>query len=143
MIVANLATYPPRRLHLIAVVGTIAPQVDRFNVVLNEYEELIPELNSFGNVRQVLPPEDLKDAGKFLPDTTGASHVFLVDDDLIYPSDFVAHTLASLAALPPGRFMGGYHGSIYQKPPFSLKPRHFKRWWRLHRRFHRRASAHH
>ena len=37
MIVANLATYPPRTSNLLQAITAIAPQVDRLNVVLTQY----------------------------------------------------------------------------------------------------------
>lgn len=127
MISANLATYPPRRNNLLPVVRAIAPQVDRLNVVLNEYDGTLADLEAFPNVVQIVPPVDTKDTGKFLPPVEGAAHVFLIDDDLVYPADFVARTVAAFEALGAG-FVGGYHGSIYVRPPFSLKPRRLRRW---------------
>jgi len=130
VITANLATYPPRRSNLLPVVRAIAPQVDRLNVVLNEYGSALPELEAFPNVVQIVPREDTKDTGKFYPPVEGASYVLLIDDDLVYPDDFVARTVATFDSLGSGRFLGGYHGSLYVKPAFSLKPKRFRRWLR-------------
>jgi hypothetical protein len=66
--------------------------------------------------------------GKFLPDVRDAAYVFLIDDDLIYPDDFISRTIAAFEALGSGRYVGGYHGSLYRKPAFSLKPKRFHRW---------------
>jgi hypothetical protein len=123
MIIANLATYPPRREHLLPVVQAIAPQVDQLNVVLNQYDATLSELDSIPNVKQILPDYDTKDVGKFYPDTTGADYVLMIDDDLIYPADFVEKTVARFEALGSGKFLGGYHASLYQKPEFSLSPK--------------------
>lgn len=127
MIVANLATYPARIETLPKVVAAIAPQVDQLNIVLNEYEAELPELTAFQTVRQILPPHDTKDTGKFFPNVTGAEYVFTLDDDILFPPDFVEVTLDKMRALGPGH-IGGYHASLYEKPPFSLKGRRFKRW---------------
>ncbi len=123
MIVANLATYPPRRDALLPVVQAIAPQVDRLNVVLNQYDDTLPELSGIANVEQIIPDYDTKDVGKFYPDVSGAEYVFLIDDDLIYPADFVSKTIERFDALGSGKFMGGYHASLYTKPEFSLSPK--------------------
>src|SRR5690606_1183095 len=61
--------------------------------------------------------------GKFYPDCTGAAHVFLIDDDLVYPPDYVSRTLAAMQALGDLPAMGGYHGSLYYRPTPSLNPR--------------------
>jgi hypothetical protein len=129
MIVANLATYPPRRARLPAVVRAVAPQVDRLNVVLNEYDAVPDELPRLDGVVPILPPEDTKDTGKFLPDVTGADEVFLIDDDLDYPPDYVSHTLAELRACGGGRVAGGYHGSIYVRPRIGLSRRKIRRYF--------------
>ena len=136
MIVANLATYPPRRDGLLKVVASLSPQVDRLNVVLNEYAGTVGELAAYGNVEQILPPADLKDTGKFWPDCRGAEFVFLVDDDILYPPDYVAQTLERIAALRPGirqLFLSGYPADVvhqrinlavdahFLQKPFSLQ----------------------
>lgn len=113
MIAANLATYPPRREGVVKVVEQLAGQVDRLNLVLNEYDQPLQELAHFENVRQILPEEDTKDTGKFYPDTSGAEFVLLVDDDIDYPEDFVSRTVSLFRQFGRG-FIGGYHGSLYQ-----------------------------
>lgn len=130
VIVANLATYPARRAGLAAVVAALAPQVDRLNLVLNQYEAPLDELAGFANLDQIIPSEDTKDAGKFYPDTTGADWLFCADDDIRYPPDYVARTLSAMRALPAGRWAGSYHGQIYCLPHFTLRPRSFLRWLR-------------
>jgi hypothetical protein len=130
MIVANLATYPPRREGLHQAVAALAPQLDRLNVILNEYDAELPELAGFANVRQILPEHDTKDAGKFYPDgATEAEFVFMVDDDLVFPDDFVASTVAKMRKLGPGH-IGGYHASLYEKPEPSLRLSRLKKWLR-------------
>lgn len=113
MIIANLATYPPRRESLENVVATISPQVDRLNIVLNQYDAVPVELERFPNVVPVIPKEDLKDVGKFQPDARDADYVFLIDDDIAYPPDYVAGSIRRLEAVGLENCMGGYHGSLY------------------------------
>jgi hypothetical protein len=128
MIVANMATYPPRRDGLLRVAAAVAPQVDRLNVVLNEYSGPVEELASYPNVHQIVPKTDTKDTGKFLPDVSTAEYVFLIDDDLIFPPDFVATSLERFRALGRGRFVAGYHTSLYYRPKLSLRTQAFRRW---------------
>lgn len=127
MIAVNLATYPLRRENLRNVVASLARQADLVNVVLNEYTAPLAELEDFKNVRQILPQLDTKDTGKFYPDLKGVETVLLVDDDIIYPSDYVALTLKRFRAIKAPA-IAGYHGSTYFKPRFSLVPRRFKIW---------------
>ena len=126
MIVANLATYPPRAAFLPTVLARIAPQVDVLNLVLNEYSQVPGWIAQHDSVVPVIPDHDTKDAGKFFPDISGAEHVFFIDDDILYPEDFVARSLERMAALGEGRFLGGYHCSIYRPPPLALSVRSLK-----------------
>lgn len=129
MIVANLATYPPRKEGVLDVVSVIAPQVDVLNVVLNEYDAPLDALDAYPNVAQHIPDADTKDTGKFLPDVDPEAVVFLIDDDLVYPADYVAAGMDGMAALGGGRVIYGFHGSTYHIPKFSLNTRELKRWW--------------
>jgi hypothetical protein len=134
MIVGTLATFPARRAHLAVAVAALAPQLDRLFVVLNEYTDSLPELNEFGNVEQIIPPHDLKDTGKFYPDMTDAEWVFTLDDDILYPPDYVTATLAKMAALGKRRVMGGYHGSVYIRQPLrGWRPRQLRYWLHTYR----------
>lgn len=116
MIIANLATYPSRRNNLEKVVEIISPQVDRLNIVLNQYDTVPVELEKFSNVVLIIPKDDLKDTGKFYPDVQEAEYVFLIDDDIIYPSDYVSSTVKSFEKLTFQNCIGGHHGSVYIKP---------------------------
>lgn len=116
MIVANMATYPARAAALREAVQRIAPQVDRLNVVLNEYDAVPEWLKEMPGVFALIPDEDLKDIGKFYPGVADSDVVILVDDDLLYPSDYVSHLVreATAAGLLSGRGgIGGLHGTIY------------------------------
>lgn len=126
MVVANMATYPPRREGAIRAVRQIAPQVDRLNVVLNEYDAPMAELSNLRNVEQILPDFDTKDTGKFYPDVSGADYVLLVDDDIDYPADFTRRTLELFAPFGGGH-MGGYHGSLYLGRWDYVRQRKFRR----------------
>ena len=116
MIVANLATYPPRLPNLNKVVDTLSAQVDRLNIVLNEFHEVPVELRRYSNVVPIIPEEDTKDVGKFLPAVEGDDTVLLVDDDILYPKDFVEETVRRFSSLGDDNFVASYHGSTYRKP---------------------------
>lgn len=116
MIIANLATYPPRRQNLEKVVAIISSQVDRLNIVLNQYDAVPVELGKYPNVVPIIPEDDLKDVGKFYPEVYDAKYVLLIDDDIIYPSDYVSATIKRFEQIPLQNFMAGYHGSLYIRP---------------------------
>jgi len=78
---------------MLQVIAKIAPQVDRVFVALNEYDEIPEALLKFRNVEAVIPKKDLKDAGKFAFPVALDDIVFTIDDDIIYPEDYVENML--------------------------------------------------
>ena len=122
MIIANMATYPARENTLPQVVSSIAGQVDVLRVVLNEFTSE-PEGEYPSNVEFVFPPEDYKDLGKFYPEIPeGTSFVFLLDDDLLYPNDYVTKSIARVNQYG-GQAIFGYHASNYLPVKLSLNPK--------------------
>lgn len=120
MIVANLATYPPRAKNLEVTVAALAPQVDRLNIIFNQYDDIPERYKNIASVNPIIPHEDTKDAGKFYPEVADADYVFYVDDDVTYPADFVSSTISKFKALPLERVLGGYHTSLYKRPKLTL-----------------------
>ena len=125
-----MATYPPRRTSMLAVARKIAPQVAALNIVLNEYSGEIEELRSFDNILQIIPSQNTKDTGKFYPTVGDADYILLVDDDIDFPEDLVQSMVAELGE-KGSQSVVGYHGTIYRRPPFSLKPKKLRRWARF------------
>jgi hypothetical protein len=111
---AVMATFPARSESVQRAVRMLANQVDVIVVVFNEYTEVPAWCSEIPNLRPVVPDKDRKDVSKFLPVVPDDAWVFLVDDDLKYPADYVAHSLASIEALgAPPHTIFGYHGTIY------------------------------
>lgn len=111
----TLATYPPRRETLLTVVEAMAPQLEQLNIVLNQYDDIPAELARFPNLNPILPHEDTKDVGKFYPDVSG-TYTLLLDDDLIYPDDYVPRTIDRFENLTNPRSVASYHCSTYYVP---------------------------
>lgn len=130
MIVAHMATYPPRRQSMLDAVARLVPQVDRLTVVLNQYADVPDEFQKWQNVEGVLLPRNLLDLGKFYPDCKTAEWVFLVDDDLIYPKDYVQTALSEIQKAKTGSVVGGYHATIYKRPKPGLNLLKTWRWFR-------------
>lgn len=123
MIVANMATFPARADQIESAVRRLAPQVDRLNLVLNEYDEIPSWCGAIPNLDARIPDRDRKDINKFWPCVDADDIVFLVDDDLTYPKDYVAHTMAEISRSKrdPATTIFGYHGTTYGVTPFTQK----------------------
>lgn len=122
MICGALATYPPRAPTLRAAVESIAPQLHRLILVLNDHTAVPGWLAAHPNVEPVIPEADTKDTGKYLRPPEGAEWLFTLDDDILYPPDYVARSLAGMARaaalLGTPRIMGGYLGWTYRRARF-------------------------
>ncbi len=112
--IGHIATYPGRIGNLPIMLESVAPQLDEVHVVLNQYsrreQRKLPRL---ANVHYLVPDEDLKDTGKFLRSAAADEYVFLMDDDLVFPSDYVATLIACHARLASPRVAIGVHGVTY------------------------------
>lgn len=112
--IGHVATYPGRKDNLPVMLESIAPQLDELCVVLNEYGgRQRRQLPQYPNVRYVVPDGDLKDTGKFLEQRTADEYVFLLDDDLEFPADYVATLIDCYERLPTERVVVGLHGVVY------------------------------
>lgn len=117
MIRAHLATFPKRQHLLLDAVKSIAPQVDRVFVCLNEYTAPPPGLDAIPNLEYMIPDADLKDAGKFAFPVAADDIVFTIDDDIIYADDYVERTLSFTAQLNLETNTIGYqaHAFVFKK----------------------------
>jgi len=119
VIIGAMATYPARADTLRAAVASIAPQLDRLHLVLNQYEAVPYWVPEHANVLPVIPEADSKDTGKYLVGLPPeARWLFTLDDDILYPPDYVARSLGGMARLGAGRYMGGYLGWTYRRARF-------------------------
>lgn len=116
MILANLATFPPRGQKLAEVVSKILPQVDKLNIVFNEYDKVPKRYMDKPRINAIIPDEDTKDTGKFLPTSDDDDYVFLIDDDIDYPENYVDKMLQAFSAVSHGEVIAGLYASIYKRP---------------------------
>lgn len=113
-IIANIATYPAREEAMPLALERIAPQVDVINLVLNEYHYIPKSLSRFENVNPIIPVYDLKDVGKFYPKIRNTEDYYvLMDDDILYPSDYVDKLRACYDAFADIQPIVGVHGVTY------------------------------
>lgn len=119
--VGTMASFPPRRDGLKLSIDSILPQLDQLIVYLNGYEG-VPEFLRDPKIRIVRSQDalgDLRDNGKFfdLPQEDDA-YVFTLDDDLIYPPDYVAKMIFQIEML--GRsVVVGVHGANFPDGEFT------------------------
>ena len=111
-----MATFPPRAENLGHVVDRILPQVDQLNIVFNEYDSIPDKYKNRSGLCPIIPEEDTKDVGKFFPRVSKEDLVFLVDDDIDYPADYVQVMMDAFGSLPDGGFVAGLYASIYRRP---------------------------
>lgn len=112
-IVANMATFPGRIAVALKAIESLAAQVDRVNVILNEYNTIPEGYDVFDNVHYIHPNENLKDVGKFLPGANALDYILYVDDDILYPPDYVERLKSAHFSLESIEAIVGVHGVIY------------------------------
>lgn len=110
-----IASFPPRKDSLESTIYSILPQLDSVCVYLNNYES-VPEFLNHPKITVIRSDEahgDLRDNGKFFAIPNDDNHyVFTFDDDLIYPTDYVARMIHNIEML--GRTaVVGLHGVIF------------------------------
>lgn len=114
MRIGLMATYPARAEILRFTLPSLRAQLDKLVVVANEYEAVPPFITDLPRVECLLPRDDLKDVGKFAAGPYSADDlVFLVDDDIVYPPDYVSRMTALWGELAIRDKVIGVHGVIY------------------------------
>lgn len=115
-----MATYPARHATLARVVASLAPQVDRLFIYANETTEGLPKLDNWANVI-VLDSRwyegNLSANGKVFPIRFLKNCVvFTVDDDFLYPPDYVSRYLNVLDFFH-NQCCVTTHGSLFPERP--------------------------
>lgn len=101
------------------VVATIRPQVDHMFVYLDGFADVPTFLQDHRNVsiRRAEELGDLHASSRFLclQELRQPALIFTIDDDIIYPHDYIA-VLSSLIEKVQGKALIGLHGRIYLPP---------------------------
>lgn len=110
-VLAGMASIPEREESLLRAVASLIPQVDRVEVSLNGYDHVPPFLAENPRVHATIRPagENGGDAEKFAGVDEWSGVVVTVDDDLLYPPDYVETLLAGLDRHGHDRIVG-FHG---------------------------------
>lgn len=114
MIIANMGTYPARRQVIIEALNTLLPQVDVLNLCLNNYDVIPNELIGIEKLNCFIPTEDYRDVGKFVVNGFNENDdIFYVDDDILYPADYVERMMKYRESIKHLHPIIGLHGVIY------------------------------
>lgn len=115
-VTVQVATIPNRILSLQVMVGSLIDQVDKIKLMLNLYdpERALPEWMKHPKIETVFCDNSIMDGYKFLNADQNKGYVFICDDDIKYPTDFVETMLAA------HRLMG--HHSIISIMGKNLAP---------------------
>jgi hypothetical protein len=118
-VIAGMATMPSRAHTFRKAFSSIVGQVDRLYLYLDGHAEVPDFVRSDQRVTPILSRNQpgLHANGKLLGlcHEQGPYLYVCVDDDFLYPSDFVARLKAGLAA-ENGHAIVGYHASILERP---------------------------
>ena len=118
---AGVASYNDRHLHLEQTFISIVGQVDRIGVYLNNYT-FIPDFLRHPKVILKTSNDlgDLKDNGKFAFLNEATTDLYFgLDDDIIYPPDYVTKMTRYLSSLGL-EHAACVHGSLYPCPVIRL-----------------------
>lgn len=110
---AGMASFGQRSHVLEQAVSSLIDQVDRLGVYLNGYSE-VPDFLDHPKIEVVRSEDhgDIRDNGKFFFLDRGFRYYAAVDDDIQYPSDYIARLRACLDDVGPDAAVA-VHGAIY------------------------------
>lgn len=89
---ANIATQPKRLKNLLKTLESIEGQFDEIRIYLNEFSTVPDCLKSYTTQLGT----NLTDNGKFFWSHNNDEYYFTLDDDIIYPPDYVSKTLPQI-----------------------------------------------
>ncbi len=114
-ITANIATQPSRFESLLSTLQSIDGQFDEIRIYLNNYKSVPPELEKYTTYIGT----DLTDNGKFFWSSNKNEYYFTIDDDIIYPSDYVEQTIPQIK-----NRVVSYHGRRLLEPDINYYDNH-------------------
>jgi hypothetical protein len=121
MTTAQLATVPERMEALIQVIDSLAPQVDRLNVMLNGHtgEQAVKLYNRYANSKHInfhRRDNSMTDAEKYYRVEELQGYILTCDDDILYPPDYVKYMISKVEQYDR-KFVVTLHGRVYSGLP--------------------------
>lgn len=116
--IVAMATFPPRRQGMIETVRRLLPQCDVLHIYMNGYTVRPPELPHDPKLDIILAGPgckmpDMQSHGKFYWIGDEDGYYCSVDDDILYPADYVARLVEGVERYGR-RAIVGFHGGIYR-----------------------------
>jgi hypothetical protein len=111
-IVAGMATIPERIDTLKMVLDSVVNQVDELILALNGFEKIPDWLYLYPNLEAHLTTNEKGDANKFLKVDEVDGYYFSMDDDIVYPKNYVQRYIK---AIDSNRCLITIHGSDIPK----------------------------
>jgi FkbM family methyltransferase len=123
-VTAALATYPGRREVAPAVIDSLAPQVDKLFIYLNNYDDIPPFIRDSPHRDRIVfildPSSQLRAAAKFNWLESICGYHLLCDDDIIYPPDYAKRMVDAINRHNRNKIIG-VHGVIYERELVDAK----------------------
>jgi len=113
-IIAQIASLQDRENNLYRTLKSLSGQVDTIYVALNGYDKLPPYCEEFRNVNYRIMDNSLGDAAKILDFDKRDGFVFLCDDDLGYPDNYVSYMISKYNEYPGSIIT--LHGKVFNRP---------------------------
>ncbi|MHA1288572.1 hypothetical protein DRO66_00285 [Candidatus Bathyarchaeota archaeon] len=117
-VVGGVASQPYRVKFLEKTIESIYDQFDIIHVYLNGYD-VVPEFLNRDKINPILSGEaegDLKALGKFYMTGQERGYYFSMDDDIVYPSNYVDRLVREID-IRYRKAVVGVHGTIYRRHP--------------------------
>jgi len=109
----HMASFPDREQSLPLAIASIATQVDELHLFLNN-GMVLPDLSHYPNITIHRSSEDLKDVGKYASMNNVVGYLVVIDDDILYPPDYVSRLLVEVELLNREAVVG-VHGIRYSR----------------------------
>ena len=123
-VVAGMATMPTRLASLVSALATVLPQVDILYLFLDRFEQPFPIDHPKIIILRSQQLGDLRANGKFagLLERHDPVYFASVDDDVVYPPDYIERLLSRYQGSPIG-----VHGSVFKNRNHLLSYLHDRR----------------
>lgn len=114
-VICAMATFPPRKQGMLKVLAALLPQCDKFYLYLNLYDAIPSEIYDIPGAEKlnVVPGPDLGSQAKLYWMGQDEGYYLTVDDDMIYPSDYVARMVRGVDKYG-GLAIVTAHGSLFR-----------------------------
>ncbi len=95
--IASLATIPGRERELKKCIDSLYKQVDKIHVAFNYGNKEIPIwIKDYDNVEYSIHDNSIGDAAKFYGVQEESGYIFICDDDILYPHDYVKTMISKI-----------------------------------------------